>query len=60
MEEELKTITDTNIKQYLLQLTDKEIQTYFIAKDHLETSFDISLSNGFLEWKKKQQQQQQK
>ncbi len=40
------------LKQYIASLSEKERQTYTIAKDHLGSSFDLSLSIGFLEWQK--------
>ncbi len=40
------------LEVYIKQLTDKELIVYKIAKDHLGSSFDLSLSIGFLEWKK--------
>jgi len=39
---------------YIEQLSEKERQAYEIAKDHLGMSFDLSKSNGFLKWRKKQ------
>ncbi len=40
------------LEAYLNQLTEKELIVYKIARDHLGSSFDLSLSIGFLEWKK--------
>jgi hypothetical protein len=40
------------IIDYLAQLTAHEKIAYHIASSHLETSFDIYRSNGFIEWKK--------
>ena len=45
-------ITDEQIQEYLKTLSPKQLQAYHIAKDHLESSFDIVKSNGFLEWLK--------
>ena len=42
------------IKEYIDQLNENEKIAYKIAQEHLETSFDISKSIGFLEFKKKQ------
>ncbi len=42
------------IKEYIHQLNENEKIAYKIAQEHLETSFDISKSIGFLEFKKKQ------
>jgi hypothetical protein len=38
-------------KEYLTTLSEKEKHAYAIAKDHLGSSFDLSKSNGFLQWK---------
>jgi hypothetical protein len=43
----------TEIYQYLSQLNECEKKAYLIAFSHLESSFDIQRSNGFLEWKQK-------
>jgi hypothetical protein len=40
------------IFNYLKQLNDIEKTAYIIAKEHLGTSFNISKSNGFKQWKK--------
>ena len=46
-------MNETNlIKQYIAQLNENEKIAYEIAKEHLETSFDMSRSIGFLEFKK--------
>ena len=39
--------------KYLKNLTDKELNAYKIAKDHLGSSFCLEKSNGFQQWKKK-------
>ena len=41
------------IAKYIKQLTDNERKAYEIAKENLETSFDISKSIGFLKFKDK-------
>jgi hypothetical protein len=38
---------------YIRQMTPKELKSYHIAKNHLTMSFDLSRSNGFLQWKSK-------
>ena len=43
---------EADIKRYLEQLSEGERQTYEIAKQHLETSFSIEKSIGFINWKK--------
>lgn len=35
---------------YVKQLTEKELITLEIAKSHLGSSFNLSLSLGFLKW----------
>ena len=49
-----KTITSLEIQlqNYLDSLSEKEKQTLEIAKDHLQTSFCLEKSIGFLEWLK--------
>lgn len=42
--------SDTN--EYLQQLSESERQTYEIANQHLESSFSIEKSIGYLNWKK--------
>ena len=38
---------------YISQMSVQERKAYEIAKEHLETSFNIDKSIGFIEWKKK-------
>ena len=45
----------TDIEKYLKHISDNERQTYEIAKSHLESSFSIEKSIGFLTWKKSQE-----
>lgn len=45
----------TNLELYLNSLTEKEMKSYLIAKDHLGSSFDLSKSVGFINWKKDQE-----
>jgi len=42
----------TNAIHYLTQLTPIEKKACAIAKEHLETSYDILKSNGFVDWLK--------
>ena len=42
----------TEVYNYLIQMSESEKKAYLIAKDHLGTSFNILKSNGFSEWKK--------
>jgi len=37
---------------YISKMTIQERKAYEIAKEHLETSFNIEKSIGFLKWKK--------
>jgi hypothetical protein len=41
--------------QYLSEMNDNEKKGYEIAVNHLESSFNIYRSNGFIEWKKSKQ-----
>ena len=45
------TYQNTDIINYLEQLTPLQMKAYEIAKDHLKTSFDITRSNGYNEWR---------
>ena len=40
------------LKMYIEQLDEIELLIYKIAEEHLESSFDVSKSIGYLEWKK--------
>jgi hypothetical protein len=42
----------TEVYNYLIQMSDSQKKAYIIAQDHLGTSFNILKSNGFIEWKK--------
>ena len=42
----------TEVQNYLIQMSDSQKKAYLIAQDHLGTSFNILKSNGFIEWKK--------
>ena len=41
---------NTDIINYLEQLSPLQRKAYEIAKEHLKTSFDITRSNGYNEW----------
>lgn len=41
---------DANIDRYLKSLTDMEKKVFIIAKEHLESSFSIENSTGFIKW----------
>ena len=38
-------------KEYVKSLTDEESKTLEIARDHLESSFNMRKSIGFIKWK---------
>jgi len=42
----------TEVYNYLTQMSPSQKKAYLIAQDHLGTSFNILKSNGFIEWKK--------
>jgi len=46
----IRIIRKKTSKQYIEQMDEKERQAYEIAKEHLESSFDISVSLGFQKW----------
>jgi hypothetical protein len=41
------------LQKYIDSFTEKEMQAYLIAKDHLGMSFILEKCNGFLKWKAK-------
>jgi hypothetical protein len=45
--------TETDIKNYIEQLSEQEKIVFEIAKTHLETSFDVVRTIGFIEWFKR-------
>ena len=49
--------TKETIQKYIDTFTDTEKVAYEIARDHLESSFDIVETIGFKEWIKKRHQQ---
>tara|TARA_B100000767_G_C19706327_1_gene510697 strand:- start:98 stop:280 length:183 start_codon:yes stop_codon:yes gene_type:complete len=51
--QEEKELLESKIEKYLSELSEQERIVLNIAREHLETSFDISKSIGFLEWKKR-------
>jgi len=42
----------SEVYNYLIQMSESQKKAYLIAQDHLGTSFNILKSNGFIEWKK--------
>lgn len=40
------------VEQYLQEMSPLEKQAYEIAKSHLNTSFNLVKSNGFIQWSK--------
>jgi hypothetical protein len=47
---------DNSIKEYINTLSDKQKKAMNIAKDHLQSSFNISKSVGYVEYKKKKEE----
>jgi len=41
---------EKKMEDYLATLSPKERKGYEIARSHLETSFDLEKSNGFIQW----------
>jgi len=41
---------EKKMKDYVATLSPKERKGYEIARSHLETSFDLEKSNGFIQW----------
>ncbi len=48
-----KSDENKQVKKYVKSLSEKEKIAYVIAKEDLQSSFDITKSIGFLSWKKK-------
>ena len=46
-------IEDDSLEKYIESLTDKEKKVLEIAKEYLETSFNLKKSIGFIKWLKK-------
>jgi hypothetical protein len=40
------------LDEYIKTLSEKEQKSYYIAKEHLGSSFQLEKSVGFLKWKK--------
>ena len=52
--QDMKTLLEeSQIKEYISGLSEQEKIVLKIAQEHLETSFDISKSIGFLVWKQR-------
>ncbi len=51
-EEEEISETDILVTEYIESLNDNEKKALIIARQHLETSFCIEKSNGFINWMK--------
>ena len=47
--------SQTLVEEYIAQMKPEEKKAYEIAKQNLESSFDIEKSIGFLEFKQKNQ-----
>jgi hypothetical protein len=55
-----QTELEMEIEKYIAQLSSIELRVLNIAKQHLESSFNITKSVGFIEWQKKQKEAQLK
>ena len=42
-----------SVREYMLSLSDKEMLSFMIARDHLQSSFNVLMSNGYKEWSQK-------
>ena len=45
-------VTVEPIQRFLDSLTEKQRKVFEIAKEHMESSYDIKRSNGYLTWLK--------
>lgn len=48
-------ILSVECQEFLNSLDEKHLKSYYIAKSHLGSSFDLEKSNSFLHWKKNRQ-----
>jgi hypothetical protein len=46
----LSATMEKKMEDYVATLSPKERKGYEIARSHLETSFDLEKSNGFIQW----------
>ena len=44
-------VANDDSEKYIQQLSDSEMKTYLIANEHLESSFSVEKSIGYLKWK---------
>ena len=51
---EIKKHIDEDVKKYVEQMSSHEKKSYYIAQEHLESSFTIEKSVGFQKWKASQ------
>ena len=51
--ENSESLTKDNVQKYISQLSTQEKLVLQIASSHLETSFDITKSIGYIEWLQK-------
>lgn len=56
VETDKKDVSD-EINEYINQMDELERKSYFIAKDHLESSFSLEKSIGFIKWKAVQEKE---
>ena len=50
---EISVSSNCSKEKYIEQLSDNERKTYEIANQHLESSFSVEKSIGFINWKNK-------
>ena len=55
-----KTEKNELIEEYLGQLNKSQLIALKIAEEHLESSFDIERTIGFLKWKKEKEKEHKK
>ena len=49
-------MSQTEMDAYIAQLNPMELRVLHIAKTHLESSFSLKKSIGFIDWQKKQKE----
>lgn len=50
----IRIMNEEELNNYYLSLSPKEQHAFHIAKEHLGSLFDITKTNGFLQWKQGQ------
>jgi hypothetical protein len=58
--DQLDTVTQALVTEYINHLSEIEIKAYMIARAHLGSSFNLVKSNGFNDWLKENEKEKAK